>query len=197
MPKSASLNGRDAEGTTTRPGEQIAAGRSVASFDNLAHEQWAWSHWWIKPQAGYNHHIEPGEGQCSMADIKKSARAAALEATGLAGKIDELRREFGAAIGRCEDRMRDELHGMRDEIGGLRNEIGGIRNEIGGLRDEVGGIRNDVHGKSDDIRGIRDEIAALRQETANDRQQMLQMLSRFMSREAPLAVREQGPAPNP
>ena len=97
-----------------------------------------------------------------MADIKKSAQAAALEATGLAGKIDELRREFNATIDRCEDRLRDDIRGMRD-----------------------------------DVRGIRDEIAALRQETANDRQQMLQMLSHFMAREAPLEIRERGSAPNP
>ena len=104
-----------------------------------------------------------------MADIKKSAQAAALEATGLAGKIDELRREFNATIDRCEDR----------------------------LRGDIGSMRGDIRSMRDDIRGIRDEMAALRQETANDRQQMLQMLSRLISRETPLEVRERGPAPDP
>ena len=164
-----------------------------------------------------------------MAGIKKSAQAAALEATGLAGKIDELRGEFNARIDRCEDSLREEIGGVRNEIGGVRNEIGGIRDEIGGLRedihgksddirglrkeirDEIGGLREDIRGKSDeivgirddirakgdDIRGIRDEITALRQETANDRRQMLQMLSRFMSHEPPLEVRDRGRSVDP
>ncbi|MDE0366850.1 MAG: hypothetical protein OXP09_14905, partial [Gammaproteobacteria bacterium] len=74
---------------------------------------------------------------------------------------------------------------------------GGLREEIRGKSDEIVGIRDDIRAKGDDIRGIRDEITALRQETANDRRQMLQMLSRFMSHEPPLEVRDRGRSVDP
>ena len=104
-----------------------------------------------------------------MADIKKSAQAAALEATGLAGKIDELRQEFNATIDRCEDRLR------------------------GDIRD----VRKDMRGVREDMRGMHGAMAALRREASNDRQQMLAMLSVLISRGAPLEVRDRGTEPDP
>ena len=122
-----------------------------------------------------------------MADIKKSAQAAALEATGLAGKIDGLRQEFKERITRCEDRLREDIRDIREDMRGVRNEMQGVRDDV----------RVDIQGLREDMRGMRDEMTALRQEASNDRQQMLDMLSALMPREARLQVRDRGPALDP